>query len=192
MERAQLVGIALLAELALNGSGNFDDFAVVAVINQCDALVGKIVFVIVVKVFALPILVTDHFDQPLVVFGGFARGNGRGNNLKNVCLGINGGNFVESVVAIRPDNQRHFVFGRSVDGHHLRGGNRQTVVTLVIDGNQIDFFAVKPAAGVDVFNRNADTGNNLVAETFIFSGFRSNDGDIYVRRSRSRQQQTQD
>ena len=43
-ESPQLIGIAFFAKLALNGGGNFHYFAIVAIINQSNAFVGKMLF----------------------------------------------------------------------------------------------------------------------------------------------------
>ena len=82
----------------------------------------------------------------------------------------------------------HLVFLRTVDGNHLRGGQRESVVAGVVDLHQIDFFAFKSAVFVNLVHRHLGAVNQFFAVIFVIAVGRGNNRHVHIRADGKRRQ----
>ena len=161
--------------------GNACHFRTAAVINHYQFAIGVIIGIIAEKIDRLLFRIADQLHRSAMrrlIQGAAAAGR---MNLKNLRARKNGGNLFRPVDALRPQHQMHLVFLRTVDGNHLRGGQREGVVAGVVNLHQIDFFALKSAVLIDLVHRHFGAVNQLFAVIFVIAVGRGNDRHIHVR-----------
>jgi len=187
-ERGQLFPQPRFGKMVLNFLGNAGHFRTAAVINHRQFAIGVIIGIIAEKINRLLFRIAYQLHRSAMrrlIQGAAAAGR---MDLKNLRARKNGGNLFRPVDALRPQHQMHLVFLRTVDGNHLRGGQRESVVAGVVDLHQIDFFAFKSAVFVNLVHRHLGAVNQFFAVIFVIAVGRGNNRHVHIRADGKRRQ----